>query len=123
MDTITDQDVFAETARSRCGVETTLRVLDGKWSTLIIRDLLAGPLRFGEIRRRLGNPSAKTVTERLRSLEHHGLLTRTAYAEIPPRVVYELTDRGRSLRVVLEAMLAWGDGPGADIARPRTFDD
>jgi DNA-binding HxlR family transcriptional regulator len=92
-----------------CGVERTLQVLNGKWATLVVRELLGGPRRFGELRASLGNPSAKTLTDRLRSLEHHGVLTRTAHAEIPPRVVYELTHKGRSLQIVLHAMLRWGD--------------
>jgi DNA-binding HxlR family transcriptional regulator len=102
-----------------CPVEHTLGVLDGKWTTLIVRELLGGPRRFTELRRALGDPSAKTITERLRALEHRGVLTRTIYAEVPPRVVYELTERGRSLRHVLVAMLDWGladakaeQGPG-----------
>jgi DNA-binding HxlR family transcriptional regulator len=66
------------------------------------------PQRFSELRRSLGNPSPKTLTERLRALEHRGVLTRTVYAEVPPRVVYELTERGASIRVVLTAMLEWG---------------
>jgi DNA-binding HxlR family transcriptional regulator len=98
--------------RTGCGVERTLRVLDGKWTTLVVRELLTGPKRFGELRRALGDMSAKTLTDRLRALEAQGVLTRTVYAEIPPRVVYELTERGESLRDVLVAMLRWGDGPG-----------
>ena len=94
---------------SGCPVEHALLVLDGKWSTLIIRDLLSGPKRFGELRSSLGIGSPKTLTERLRILEHQGVLTRTVHAEVPPRVVYELTDRGHSFRTVLEAMAAWGD--------------
>jgi DNA-binding HxlR family transcriptional regulator len=92
-----------------CGIERTLEVLDGKWTTLLVRELLAGPRRFGELRTALGNPSAKTVTERLRALERHGVLTRTVFAEVPPRVVYELTEQGHSLRSVLEAMFEWGE--------------
>lgn len=92
-----------------CGVERTLRVLDGKWTTLVVRELLNGPQRFGELRASLGNPSAKTLTDRLRALEHQGILTRTVHAEIPPRVVYELTDEGQSLQTVLHAMLRWGE--------------
>lgn len=107
METINDPllDVLSE----ECGIGRCLRVLDGKWTTLVVRELLSGPKRFGEIRTALGTPSAKTLTERLRTLEHQGILTRTVYAEVPPRVVYELTDRGFSLRPVLLAMLAWGD--------------
>ena len=107
-----------------CGVERTLKVLDGKWTTLIVRELLAGPQRFGEIRKALRSPSAKTLTDRLRLLEHQGILTRTVYAEVPPRVVYELTERGRSLSGILHAMLIWGEQhPEVDDAAgggPRT---
>ena len=92
-----------------CPIEQALLVLDGKWSVLIIRDLLAGPRRFGELRDSLQIGSPKTLTERLRILEHQGVLTRTVYAEVPPRVVYELTERGQSFRSVLAAMAAWGD--------------
>jgi DNA-binding HxlR family transcriptional regulator len=111
-----DRLLDPELARPGCPVERTLEVLDGKWTTLVIRDLLSGPKRFTQLRRSLGNPSAKTLTERLRALEHRGVLTRTVYAEVPPRVVYELTGRGMSLRSVLAAMLAWGEDDTA--ARP-----
>lgn len=94
---------------SGCGIERTLQVLDGSWTTLVVRELLGGPKRFTELRRALGSPSAKTLTERLRRLEQQGVLTRTVYAEVPPRVVYALTERGHSLRVVLLSMLAWGE--------------
>jgi DNA-binding HxlR family transcriptional regulator len=96
-------------ATAGCPIEHALLVLDGKWSTLIIRELLSGPKRFTELRTALAIGSPKTLTERLRILEHQSILTRTVYAEVPPRVVYELTDRGRSFRSVLEAMAAWGD--------------
>ena len=96
-------------ATSGCPVEHALLVLDGKWSVLIIRDLLGGPKRFGELRSSLRIGSPKTLTERLRILEHQGVISRTVFAEVPPRVVYELTDRGRSFRSVLEAMAAWGN--------------
>ena len=91
-----------------CGIERTLQVLDGKWTTLVVRELLNGPRRFGEIRTALGTPSAKTLTDRLRALEAQQVLTRTVHAEVPPRVVYALTERGESLRGVLIAMLEWG---------------
>ncbi len=84
-------------------------MLDGKWATLVVRELLTGPKRFGELRAALGTPSAKTLTDRLRGLEHQQILTRTVYAEVPPRVVYELTERGRSLSGILYAMLVWGE--------------
>jgi DNA-binding HxlR family transcriptional regulator len=92
-----------------CPIEHALLVLDGRWSVLIIRDLLAGPKRFGELRDSLGIGSPKTLTERLRILEHQGVLTRTVHAEVPPRVVYALTERGESFRSVLEAMATWAD--------------
>jgi DNA-binding HxlR family transcriptional regulator len=106
-------DALMSAPRSGCGVEACLAVLDGKWTTLLVRELLGGPRRFGELRSALGGPSAKTVTERLRTLEHQGVLTRTVHAEVPPRVVYELTTKGESLRPVLLAMLRWGESTGA----------
>jgi DNA-binding HxlR family transcriptional regulator len=101
-----------------CGVERALRALDGKWATLVVRELLHGPLRFGELRTAIGNPSAKTLTDRLRLMEHQGILTRTVFAEVPPRVVYELTERGRTLSGILHAMLVWGEAH-PDPAPPR----
>jgi DNA-binding HxlR family transcriptional regulator len=103
------EPVFDERPTRGCPIERALLVLDGKWSTLIIRELLSGPKRFGELRAALRISSPKTLTERLRILEHRGVLTRTVYAEVPPRVVYALTERGESFRSVLEAMAAWGN--------------
>jgi DNA-binding HxlR family transcriptional regulator len=103
------EDVFDSRATAGCPIERALLVLDGKWSTLIIRELLSGPKRFTELRRALAIGSPKTLTERLRILEHQGVLSRTVHAEVPPRVVYALTERGHSFRSVLEAMAAWGD--------------
>ncbi|MCP2277146.1 winged helix-turn-helix transcriptional regulator [Nocardia amikacinitolerans] len=91
----------------RCGAHA--EVLDGKWTTLIVRELLSGPKRFGDLRTALGSPSAKTLTDRLRALEHQRILTRTVYAEVPPRVVYQLTEDGESLSDILYAMLKWGE--------------
>ncbi|MGI8779890.1 MAG: winged helix-turn-helix transcriptional regulator [Solirubrobacteraceae bacterium] len=105
-------DLLNTRVTAGCPVERALLVLDGKWSTLIIRELLIGPKRFGELRTALSIGSPKTLTERLRILEHQGVLTRTVHAEVPPRVVYALTERGQSFRLVLEAMAAWG---GADL--------
>jgi DNA-binding HxlR family transcriptional regulator len=76
-----------------------------------VRDLLHGPQRFGDLRDALPGISAHTLTNRLRRFEAHGLVTRTAYAEIPPRVVYELTPFGHSLKPVLDAMNEWGLSP------------
>jgi DNA-binding HxlR family transcriptional regulator len=91
-----------------CGVERFLLLLDGPWATLIIRELLQGPQRFTEIRKRLKGISAHTLTHRLKRFEGSGLVTRTAYAETPPRVVYELTSLGRSLEPILLKMNNWG---------------
>lgn len=92
-----------------CGVERFLLLLDGPWATLIVRELLGGPRRFTELRNSLPGISAHTLTHRLRRFEEHGLVSRTAFAEIPPRVVYELTPVGMSLRDILFAMKDWGD--------------
>ena len=93
-----------------CPVETTLTLIGDKWKVLILRDLLKGTMRFGELKKSLGQVSQKVLTAQLRDMEAKGLLTRTVYAEVPPRVEYSLTETGRSLRPVLEAMWAWGEG-------------
>jgi DNA-binding HxlR family transcriptional regulator len=98
---------FSPDVWPECGVARFLGLIDGPWATLIVRELLGGPLRFTELRAALPGISAHTLSDRLRRFEEHGLVTRTAYAEIPPRVVYDLTDVGRGLRPVLEAMNAW----------------
>lgn len=94
--------------RPECGVERTLAVIGGKWTTLILRELLGGTRRFSELRRALGRVSSKTLTERLRHLEAEALLTRTVYPEVPPRVEYTLTARGESLGAIITAMAHWG---------------
>jgi DNA-binding HxlR family transcriptional regulator len=93
---------------SGCPVERTLAILGAKWTTLIVRELLAGPRRFGELRSALEGVSPKTLTERLRALEAEGLIERRQFPEVPPRVEYQLTDAGQTLRSVLDAMAAWG---------------
>lgn len=90
-----------------CGVSRFLYLLDGPWATLIVRELLSGSKRFTELRNALPGISPHTLTSRLRQFEKHGLVTRTAYAEIPPRVEYRLTSHGEGLRDVLEAMAGW----------------
>ena len=92
----------------RCPVARAVSVLDGKWTMLVIRDLLEGTRRFGDLRRSLAGISPKTLTDRLRELEASGLVTRTMYPEIPPRVEYDLTERGRSLAPVLAALADFG---------------
>ncbi|WP_066719142.1 winged helix-turn-helix transcriptional regulator [Clostridium sp. Marseille-P299] len=92
-----------------CPVETTLMLISDRWKVLIIRDLLEGTKRFGELKKSLGNVSQKVLTSNLRSMEESGLLTRKVYAEVPPRVEYTLTETGYSLKPVLDAMLEWGN--------------
>ena len=91
-----------------CPVETTLMLISDRWKVLIIRDLLDGTKRFGELKKSIGNVSQKVLTANLRAMEESGLLTRTVYAEVPPRVEYTLTETGYSLKPVLDAMMAWG---------------
>lgn len=97
-------------ASGPCPIAHTLQVLGStKWTGYVIRELLPGPKRFGEIRAGVGDANPKPLTDTLRTLEDIGMITRTAYAEMPPRVVYALTDRGLSLRPVLDAMATWGE--------------
>ena len=103
-------------------VETTLMLISDRWKVLIIRDLLEGTKRFGELKRSVGNISQKVLTANLRAMEESGLLTRKVYPEVPPRVEYTLTETGYSLKPILDAMKEWGtnyknalgqDGPDA----------
>lgn len=92
-----------------CPVETTLTLISDKWKVLILRDLLTGTKRFGELKKSLGGVSQKVLTSQLRQMEASGLLTRKVYAEVPPRVEYTLTELGYSLQPVLEVMRDWGE--------------
>ena len=93
-----------------CPVYKTAMILDGKWTILIFRDLLANKVvRFNELRRSLGSISPKTLTERLTELEAQGLVTRKVYAEVPPRVEYSLTEKGKGLSAVFDSMAKFGD--------------
>ncbi len=91
-----------------CPVAVTLSLIEGKWKTLILRDLLDGTKRFGELQRSVEGISQKVLTTQLRALEANGIIKRIAYAEIPPRVEYQLTEEGRSLHMIIDAMKAWG---------------
>ena len=93
-----------------CPVETTLTLIGDKWKVLILRDLLPGTKRFGELRKSIGNVSQKVLTAQLRDMEESGLVNRKVYAEVPPRVEYSLTDLGHSLKPILDAMQNWGEG-------------
>lgn len=92
-----------------CPVETTLTLISDKWKVLILRDLLPGIKRFGELRKSIGGVSQKVLTAQLRQMEESGLVTRTVYAEVPPRVEYTLTELGYSLKPILDAMWSWGE--------------
>ena len=93
---------------SACPVETTAQLIGSKWRLLIMRDLLDGTKRFGELKRSLGSISQKVLTSNLREMEERGLVERRVYPEVPPRVEYSLTEAGASLRPVIDAMRTWG---------------
>ena len=101
---------MSETTLPACPVETTLTLIGDKWKVLILRDLLPGTKRFGELKKSIGSVSQKVLTAQLRDMEAKGLVHRQVYAEVPPRVEYSLTDLGKSLRPILDALQAWGEG-------------
>ena len=92
-----------------CAVATTVALIGSKWKLLIIRNLLQRPWRFNELRKDLDGISQKVLTENLREMEEDGLITRTVYPEVPPRVEYALSDLGKSLKPILDSMVAWGN--------------
>ena len=92
-----------------CPVETTLMLIGDKWKVLILRDLLPGTKRFGELKKSIGTVSQKVLTAQLRDMERNGLVTPKVYPEVPPRVEYSLTELGRSLKPILDAMWDWGE--------------
>lgn len=91
-----------------CPVATTVALIGSKWKLLIIRNLLERPWRFNELKKDLKGISQKVLTDSLRSMESDGLITRTVYPEVPPRVEYALSDLGKSLKPILDAMVEWG---------------
>jgi transcriptional regulator hxlR family len=92
-----------------CPVATTVALIGSKWKLLIIRNLLARPWRFNELKKALEGISQKVLTDSLRSMEADGIITRTVYPEVPPRVEYALTELGKSLKPILDSMRAWGE--------------
>lgn len=92
-----------------CPVATTVQMIGSKWKLLIIRNLLVRPWRFNELRKAFDGLSQKVLTDTLRSMEEDGIITRTVYAEVPPRVEYALSELGESMRPILDAMQQWGD--------------
>lgn len=99
-----------------CSVEVTLDLIDGKWKGVILYHLQEGRLRFGELRKRLPNVTQRMLTKQLRALEEDDLIIRKVYAEVPPRVDYELSETGQRLRPVIDALKAWGDDNRARLA-------
>ena len=102
-------EMTAKVTLPACPVETTLTLIGDKWKVLILRDLMPGTKRFGELKRSVGNVSQKVLTAQLRAMEENELVHREVYAEVPPRVEYSLTELGKSLKPILDSMWAWGE--------------
>ena len=100
--------MLTKTEMPACPVATTVQLIGSKWKLLIIRNLMQRPWRFNELRRDLGGISQKVLADSLRSMEEDGIITRTVYAEVPPRVEYAMSDLGKSLRPLMDDMEAWG---------------
>ena len=92
-----------------CPVKTTLSLIGDKWKVLILPDLMPGTKRFGELKKSIGSVSQKVLTAQLRDMEANGLISRKVYAEVPPRLEYSLTNLGKSLKPILDAMKNWGE--------------
>ena len=92
-----------------CPVATTVQLIGNKWKLLIMRNLLVRPWRFNELQKNLDGISQKVLTDSLRSMVADGIITRTVYAEVPPRVEYALSELGETMRPILNSMQAWGE--------------
>jgi len=104
-------------------MEATLDLIGGKWKSVILFRLSESTKRFSELGRLLPRISPRMLTRQLRDLERDGLVKRKIYAEVPPRVEYSLTDTGRTLQPVLDALKAWGEKRGLPLVRDRVTDD
>ena len=91
-----------------CPIATTVQLIGSKWKLLILRNLLARPWRFNELKKNLDGISQKVLTDSLRSMEADGIVSRTVFAEVPPKVEYSLSELGESLRPIIKAMEVWG---------------
>lgn len=100
-----------------CPVATTVQLIGNKWKLLILRNLLVRPWRFNELQKNLEGISQKVLTDSLRSMQADGIITRTAYPEVPPRVEYALSELGESMRPILASMQTWGENYKAQYAR------
>ena len=107
--TFLGDDIMNKIDLPACPIEITLSLMADKRKFLIIRDLLTGTKRFGELQRSIGGVSQKVLTNNLRQMESSGLINRKVYAEVPPRVEYSLTDLGKSLKPILDSMVNWGE--------------
>jgi DNA-binding HxlR family transcriptional regulator len=95
---------------SRVGcIAGAMAIIGNKWTALILRDLASGPKRFSKLEKSVGNINPRTLSQRLDDLEFHGIISKTSYAEVPPRIEYTLTEKGEDLVPVLKQMAAWGD--------------
>lgn len=103
-----------------CPVEITLTLMGDRWKLLIVRDLLTGTKRFGELKKSLSGISQKVLTQHLRAMEEYNLVDRKVYAEVPPKVEYSLTELGRSLKIIHDAMWQWGEEYKKKITEQQT---
>lgn len=94
--------------KSGC-IASAMQIIGNKWTALILRDLFAGPKRFGELEKSVGDINPRTLSQRLDDLEAHGIITKKSFAEVPPRIEYTLTEKGEDLLPILKQMAAWGD--------------
>ncbi|WP_249138285.1 winged helix-turn-helix transcriptional regulator [Phenylobacterium montanum] len=101
-----------------CAVEAAISLIDGKWKCVILFHLLNGTARFNELRRQIPGATQRTLTNQLRELEMDGLIERTVYAQVPPKVEYSLSELGRSMTPVLQALKTWGDANIHRFAKP-----
>ena len=106
-----------------CPVEATLELIGGKWTGIILYYLLNGRLRFSELKRQVGDVTQRMLTKQLRELEASGLVSRIVYAEVPPRVEYELTEEGESLKPVINALKKWGEVHALKLLEQRLNND
>ena len=102
-----------------CPVEATLELIGGKWKGIVLFYLLDGRLRFSELKRKIGCVTQRMLTKQLRELEASGLVIRIVYAEVPPRVEYELTEEGKSLKPLLKSLKKWGEEHAMDLIAAR----
>lgn len=103
------QKVGHRSASTECGVESSLEVIGGKWKGVIVHHLLSGRKRFSELQRLMPNVTQRMLTRQLRELKRDGLLRREVFPEVPPRVEYSLTPRGRTLEPIIRLLKQWGD--------------